>query len=111
MTREDFMSAEEPAIPLAKAIEELRAELLSALKKGAGQELQFRLKPIQLELKVGITKTAEGNGGIKFWVAEFGAKGSYENAITHTLTLTLDAVGKDGRGEVLISQIGGARVG
>jgi hypothetical protein len=104
------MATDEPIIPLAKAIEELRAELLSALKEGAGKELQFRLKPVQLELKVAITKEAEGNGSVKFWVAEFGGKASYENAMTHTLTLTLEPVGKNG-GEVLISQTGEGRLG
>jgi Trypsin-co-occurring domain 2 len=107
------MVTDEPIIPPAKAIEELRAELLSALKEGAGKELQFRLKPVQLELKEAITKEAEGNGSngsVKFWVAEFGGKASYENAMTHTLTLTLEPIGKNG-GEVLISQTGEGRLG
>jgi ligand-binding sensor domain-containing protein len=103
------MPSEEPLIPLAKAIEELRAELLMALQEGAGKELQFRLKPIQLELKVAVTKSAGADGGIKFWVADFSGKGSYEDAITHTLNLTLEVVGKDGRGEVLISETGERR--
>jgi Trypsin-co-occurring domain 2 len=105
------MPSDEPIVPLAQAIEELRAELLAALKEGAGKELQFRLKPIELELKVAVTKSAEANGGIKFWVADLSGKGTYENAVTHNLKLTLEVVGKDGRGEVLISQTGGGRPG
>ena len=97
--------SDEPSIPLAKAIGDLRAELLTALREGVGQELQFRLKPIELELKLAVTKEAGGNSGVKFWVVELGAKGSYANATTHTLKLTLEPVGKDGSGEVRISKL------
>jgi hypothetical protein len=67
--------------------EDLRAELMEALRQGAGQELQFRLKPIELELKLAVTKQAGANAGVKFWVVELGAKGGYDNATTHTLKL------------------------
>jgi hypothetical protein len=100
---------EESLIPLAKAIEDLRAELLEALRKGANQELQFRLKPIELELKLAVTKQAEANAGVKFWVVQLGGKGGYDAATTHTLKLTLEPVGKDGSSEVLISQTGQPR--
>jgi hypothetical protein len=73
--------------------------------------LQFRLKPIELELNVAVTQQADGNAGVKFWVIELGAKGEYENATTHTLKLTLEPVGRDGHSEVLISQTGTARPG
>jgi hypothetical protein len=105
------MSPNEPSIPLSKAIEDLRAELLAALREGVGQELQFRLKPIELELKVAVTKQIGGNAGVKFWVVDFGSKGSFDSATTHTLKLTLEPVGRDGSGEVVISQIGLARPG
>jgi Trypsin-co-occurring domain 2 len=101
--------ADQPSIPLAKAIEDLRAELLKALREGVDQELQFRLKPIELELKLAVTKGGEGNTGVKFWVIELGAKGSYESATTHTLKLTLEPVGKDGKGEIRISKTGATR--
>ena len=35
-----------PTIPLGRAITDLRAELLEALREGAGKELRFRLKVI-----------------------------------------------------------------
>jgi len=97
------------SIPLAKAIEDLRAELLKALGEGVGQDLQFRLKPIELELKLAVTKEGGANSGVKFWVIELGAKGAYEGATTHTLKLTLEPVGKDGTGEVRISKTSIAR--
>lgn len=97
-------STEKPDIPLAQVIEDLRAELLSALQSGAGAELQFRLKPIELELQLAVTKNGQANAGVKFWVLEFGAKGSMESAVTHTLKLTLEPMGRDGK-EVLISSM------
>jgi hypothetical protein len=103
--REEFMPQAQPSIPLAKAIEDLRAELLRALQEGVDQQLQFRLKPIELELKLAVTSTGGANAGVKFWVVELGAKGTYESAATHTLKLTLEPVGPDG-GDVKISSSG-----
>ncbi|CAN7733411.1 hypothetical protein LJR029_004922 [Caballeronia sp. LjRoot29] len=91
------MPPEESSIPLARVIADLRTELLAALKDGVGRELQFRLQPIELELKLGVTKSVDGNGGVKFWVMELGAKGSYESAATHTLKLVLEPVGPNGQ--------------
>lgn len=91
------MADRESEIPLARVIEDLRNELLTALEEGVGKELQFRLQPIELELKIGVTKSAGANGGVKFWVIELGGKGEYETATTHTLKLGLEPVGLDGR--------------
>jgi hypothetical protein len=103
------MASDKASIPLAKAIGDLRAELLAALREGAGQELQFRLKPIELELQLAVTKGSAGDAAVKFWVVELGAKGSYERGTTHTLKLTLEPVGRDGSSEVKISETGVAR--
>ena len=98
--------ADDARIPLARAIEDLRSELLRAVASGKGQALQFRLKPIELELKLAVTREAEANGGVKFWVLDIGAKGSIGDAETHTLRLVLEPVGKDGRSEFLVSEVG-----
>ncbi len=100
--------SEHPAlIPLAKVIGDLRAELLSALEEGRGKELQFRVRPIELQLQIAVTRDIAGSGGVKFWVIELSGKTSYENAMTHTLKLTLEPVGRDGHSEFKISQTGG----
>jgi hypothetical protein len=90
-------------ISLASAIGDLRDELLRAVQNGAGKPLQFHLKPIEMEFKLAITRSDEAHGGVKFWVIDAGAKGSYENALTHTIKLTLEPVGSDGRTEVNVS--------
>ncbi len=97
---------DEARIPLARAIEDLRSELLAAVSSGKNQPLQFRLKPIELELKLAVTREAGTNAGVKFWVLDIGAKGTTANATTHTLKLVLEPVGKDGKSEFLVSEIG-----
>ena len=86
-----------PTIPLGRAITDLRAELLEALREGAGKELRFRLKPIELELSGGITGSLDGRGGVKFWVLELGGGAKLENATTHKLKLVLEPLGSEGR--------------
>ena len=100
--REVTLSTNHPFVPLARVIEDLRAELLLALSAGAKQPLRFRLKPIELELKVGISTDLKGSGGVKFWVVEMGAEGSRATEATHTLKLVLEPVGPGGD-EPLIS--------
>ena len=93
-------------IPLARAIEDLRSELLLAVASGMNQPLQFRLKPIELELKLAVTQEVGENAGVKFWVLDIGAKGKIGDATTHTLKLVLEPVGKDGKSEFLVSETG-----
>jgi len=96
-------------IPLAQAIEDLRSELLKAVTSGKGQALQFRLKPVVLELKLAITREDGVNASVNFSVLRFGAEASGNEAMTHTLKLELEPVGKDGESEFLINEIGVAQ--
>jgi hypothetical protein len=86
-------------------IEDLRAELLAAMQEGVGKELRFRLKPIELELSLVVTKDASLGGKVRFWVVDVNAEGKFENSTTQTLKLVLEPVGKDGKSssEQLIS--------
>jgi hypothetical protein len=77
----------ESGIPLARAIQDLRAELLRAVAEGQGKDLRFKLDPVELELSVGMTYK---------WVVEFGAKGDVERAGSHKLKLKLTPVDKSG---------------
>lgn len=95
------MAEKKSIIPLASVIENLRAELMTALQKGAGQDLQFRLQPIELELKVGVTAKGGGDGKVSFWVIELGASGEYERATTHTLKVVLEVVGPTGESPLI----------
>jgi hypothetical protein len=74
---------------LAQAIGALRRELVQAQSAGAGEDLRFRLGPVEMEFLVEVTREGSGEAGVKFWVVNVGAKGSLARGTTHRLTLTL----------------------
>jgi Trypsin-co-occurring domain 2 len=77
-------------IGLAETVAALRAELAAAVASGADEEIQFPVGPVQLEFHVGVTKSAEGKGGLKFWVLELGGGGSRATETIQKLTVTLE---------------------
>ncbi len=78
-------------IGLVDMIDALRSELAAAVKKSQGHEIQFPVGSVQLEFQVGVTWDAEAKGGVKFWVLELGASGSYANESVQKVTLNLEA--------------------
>ena len=74
---------------LAETVEALRAELARAMAAGAGAGFQFPVAGVQLEFHIGVTKTGEGRGGVKFYVVELGGSGSYAREEIQTVTVTL----------------------
>jgi len=85
-------------IPLAEAIQELRAELTRATKQGADETIRFVPGPIELELGIEVSLTGETSGKVKFWVVEIDAEGELARVATHKLKLSLrpvDAAGHD----------------
>lgn len=84
-------------VPLAEAIEALRAQLSAAITAGADSELRFEVSELTLDLEVAMTTAGQGRAGIRFWLVDFGAKAEHTNAATHRVTLKLrpvDAVGR-----------------
>jgi hypothetical protein len=96
-------SGDRPGVPLAKMIQDLRTELLTAVAEGEGKELRFKLQPIELDLELALTWTGEANGGVKFWVVEFSAKGGAEKGMTQRVKLVLDPVNGAGKGGFYVS--------
>ena len=85
-------------IGLVETIDALRSELAEAVKKAQGQDIQFPIGSVQLEFQVGVTRDVEAKGGVKFWVLELGASGSYANESVQKVTLNLEApVDDEGR--------------
>ncbi len=85
-------------IGLVETIEALRSELGAAVEKAQGQEIQFPIGSVQLEFQVGVTWDTEAKAGVKFWVLELGASGSYANESVQKVTLNLEApVDAEGR--------------
>ena len=79
-------------IPLGEMIETLRLELQSARERVAGKELAFKVEKVELELKVGVSKIAKGEGEIKFWVINAKAGIEHSGESVHTFRLTLSPV-------------------
>ncbi|OZM81943.1 trypco2 family protein [Pseudonocardia sp. MH-G8] len=78
------------ALALAEVIAQLRAELAEAVRAGEGEDLQFELGPVELELTVGVEKAATPGAKVRFWVLELGADTKLASTSTQRITLTLD---------------------
>ncbi len=76
-------------VALSSAVRVLRAEVERAMETGVGEELQFRLGPIELEFHVGVTNEGGGEAGIRFWVLTLGGEASHSREQTQTVKLTL----------------------
>lgn len=92
-------------IELRAVVDQLREELTSLTQTAAGEELQFVVEAIELELKVGVTKTAGADAKAKFWVLEVGGKGEYKADETQTVKLKIKPQLRDAKpgAETLIS--------
>ena len=69
------MAHEVEGIGLADALELLRSELASARWQAAGTDVQFPIETLTVELKVGVTRSADGKAAlikVPFVGAEFG---------------------------------------
>jgi hypothetical protein len=80
----------------------LRAELRAAhedAEAGAqpDSEPRFVVGPVNVEFTLAARKEADGKGGIKFYVFEFGAGGSVSKETTQRVSLTLTPLTKDGK--------------
>ncbi|MFC9057150.1 trypco2 family protein [Streptomyces sp. NPDC057074] len=76
-------------LELAAVVRELRRELDRASRAAEGEQIQFGLGPIELEVTLMVTEEASATGRIKFWVVEAGADGKAIEAKTHRVNLTL----------------------
>jgi hypothetical protein len=78
-----------PDIGLAEVVRALRSELEQAMTEASGQRLQFAATGLEVEFQVGVTRSAEASGGVKFWVFELGGKGSQAREAVQRVTLSL----------------------
>jgi len=102
------MVAEKVVAGLAETIQALRAELTEAMKSGEGDPLRFQVGPTELELTLAITKEGGADGGVRFGVISFGAKGGLTDLDTHRVKLTLQPVVHGaGGGPAVVAEIGG----
>jgi hypothetical protein len=87
---------------LADAIAELRAEISRARKEGAGKDVRFAPKAIEVELSLDFAWTGEATAGVSKWIpfVELGLKagGSEKSLHKVKLTLEIDTGGEPSRG-------------
>jgi hypothetical protein len=91
-------------LQLADLIQVLRSELERAQAQSENAEILFQTEKVELELKVAVTGTIKGEGGVKFWVINAGGGLESSSATTHTFKLTLTPVSKDSKGPILVSE-------
>jgi Trypsin-co-occurring domain 2 len=80
---------------LADTIAAVRRELSLAQAAGAGQPVQFRTGPVELEFEVAVTRTGGGQAGVQLWVLTLGGKGELGHASTQRIKVTLQPVSPD----------------
>ena len=80
---------------LADTIAAVRRELNLAQAAGAGQPVQFRTGPVELEFEVAVTRSGGGQAGVQLWVLTLGGKGELGRATTQRIKVTLQPVNPD----------------
>lgn len=99
MSGADSGAGEIDGVGLAEAIAGLRADLLEARQAGAGAEIQLPVESMTVELKVVVSKGADGKAGFKVPIinAELGGGANWKNEATQIVTVTFGApVDRDG---------------
>ncbi|WP_327695777.1 trypco2 family protein [Streptomyces sp. NBC_00459] len=88
--------ADEAWVGLAEAIGAIRAELQQAARDGAGQEIQFRTGPVEVEFSVDVKK--DGEARAKVLVLPFGAeaRAARSKGTTNRVKITLQPVDAEG---------------
>jgi hypothetical protein len=76
-------------IGITETIDALRRELLEAILAAEGEEVSFPVEELTVEFNVGVTKTAEGGGGLKFWIVNLDAKTGYKSEAIQKVTIHL----------------------
>jgi hypothetical protein len=87
---------------LPEVLAQLREQLIQAQAAGEGQDLQFKVQDIEVELQVATTLEGNGKIGFKVWLLEGEGGGSMSRENTHTLRLRLEPKRSQG-GDVTVS--------
>lgn len=89
-------------IELANAVAAVRAELLEAAVRGAGEDVAFVVGPIELEFAVELRADAKAKFGFKAWVVSGDAEAGVSRGRTHRVSVTLTPK-RAGGGDLLIA--------
>jgi hypothetical protein len=79
-------------VGLPEAIESLRADLARAWWDGQRRRIRFRVEPVELTVQVGLTRSTQGNAGLRWYVLTLGGEKTRQTVATQTLKLRLTPV-------------------
>lgn len=88
--RSGKMAAMSSQIGLVDVVQALRSELARASTQAADAEVRFPVGQITLEFQVGVTRSAEAQGGVRFWVLELGASAGVATESVQKVTIVLE---------------------
>ncbi|MFD6891174.1 trypco2 family protein [Streptomyces sp. NPDC059957] len=74
---------------MAAAVAAVRDELLGAAARGAGQDLAFKVGPVELEFAVELRADVKAKAGFKAWVVTGDVEAGVARARTHRVKVTL----------------------
>ncbi|MFB7248998.1 trypco2 family protein [Streptomyces populi] len=85
-------------IPLSDVLDQIRAELVDAAAQSADQDLQFPVGAVQIELQVGVSRSADGKAGLKLYVFELAAGAAVSHQAVQKVIVNLEPpVDREGR--------------
>ena len=76
-------------LELTQTLEALRAELSTAIQAASGDDIQFPVEGVQIELTVVAKRAVDAKGGVRFWVVEASSGASLAHEKTHRIVVTL----------------------
>ncbi|WP_329501461.1 trypco2 family protein [Kitasatospora herbaricolor] len=88
-------------IELADAVAAVRDELLEAAARGVGQDVVFKVGPVELEFAVELKADTKVKAGFKAWVVDASVAAGASRASTHRVKVTLQPQKADG-GDLLV---------
>jgi hypothetical protein len=80
-------------VTVADAIEQLRAQIEEAQRKGQKSNLRFLAKTVEIELGIVFKREIEGNAGVRAWFLDLSGKAKAGNEATHKIKLVLEPRG------------------
>ncbi len=87
---------EDSWVELSDAVRGVRQALIKAASEGATSDLRFEVEAVELEFAVDVRRDADGQAGVKVWVASLSARGTRSRQTTHRLKVALKPKTRDG---------------
>jgi hypothetical protein len=103
------MNEEAPRMRLADALAELRSEISRARQEGAGKDVRFAAKTIEVELSIDFGWTAEAHAGVSKLIpfVDLGVKAAGNEKSLHKIKMTLEIDNEGKSSSNLITDSGG----